>query len=624
MGEEAKSGVKLSNIYSRILSMDLSSHFTLPEGGSKVFTSEKHCTAVLQGFNQLRAEELLCDVTLIPGNGSTSFPVHRSLMASASDYFKAMFTAGMKEQGLTCIKLQGLSEAGLKGIVEFIYTGQLALNMDNLQDILEAASFLQILPILDFCKDLLTFEVTLENCVEIGNVATAYYLTEVNKYINEYILKNFSALLKNGEYLKLPADRFACILSSNKLKNCSEMDLFNAACAWLQQDNSRKSHTFELMSNIRFPLMSPQELLEITQKADFMRSDTACVNMLLEASNYQMLPYMQPILQSPRTKIRSDATHLVTLGGVLRQQLVVSKELRIYDQTSQMWKALMPLDVPRYQHGIAVIGNFLYVVGGQSNYDTKGKTAVDSVFRYDPHFDKWMQMASMKEKRTFFHLSALKGRLYAVGGRNMVGEIDTVECYNPSNNDWTFSAKLREPHYGHAGTVHGDYMYVSGGITHDAFQKELMCYDPESNKWSRKADMSTVRGLHCMCTIEDRLYVIGGNHFQGCSDYDDVLSCEYYTPTFDQWTAIAPMCRGQSDVGVAVFEKKIYIIGGYSWNSRCMVDIVQCYNPEKDEWTKVFQVPEPLGGIRACTLTIHLPECSVESQLHESPLSTDK
>ncbi len=163
----------------------------------------------------------------------------------------------------------------------------------------------------------------------------------------------------------------------------------------------------------------------------------------------------------------------------------------------------------------------------------------------------------------------------------------------------------------------------AGGITHDTFQKELMCFDPDADKWTQKAPMTTVRGLHCMCTVGDRLYVIGGNHFRGTSDYDDVLSCEYYSPALDLWTPIAAMLRGQSDVGVAVFENKIYVVGGYSWNNRCMVEIVQKYDPEKDEWHKVFDLPESLGGIRACTLTVFPPEdLSLSgSPNHESPLS---
>lgn len=51
-----------------------------------------------------------------------------------------------------CIKLHGVNRIGLKKIIDFIYTAKLALNMENLQDTLEAASFLQILPVLDFCK----------------------------------------------------------------------------------------------------------------------------------------------------------------------------------------------------------------------------------------------------------------------------------------------------------------------------------------------------------------------------------------------------------------------------------------------------------------------------------------
>ena len=107
-----------------------------------------------------------------------------------------------------------------------------------------------------------------------------------------------------------------------------------------------------------------------------------------------------------------------------------------------------------------------------------------------------------------------------------------------------------------------------------------------------------VRGLHCMTTHRDRLYVFGGNHFRGSSgmflssawpkmttiyffgqsctlfsrysqnwtfftDYDDVLECEYYLPRTDQWVKVAPMLTGQSDVGIAVYNDRIYVTGGY-------------------------------------------------------------
>lgn len=73
-------------------------------------------------------------------------------LLSSPHHFLFLPPGGMKEQDLMCIKLHGVNRIGLKKIIDFIYTAKLSLNMENLQDTLEAASFLQILPVLDFCK----------------------------------------------------------------------------------------------------------------------------------------------------------------------------------------------------------------------------------------------------------------------------------------------------------------------------------------------------------------------------------------------------------------------------------------------------------------------------------------
>ena len=42
-----------------------------------------------------------------------------------------------------------------------------------------------------------------------------------------------------------------------------------------------------------------------------------------------------------------------------------------------------------------------------------------------------------------------------------------------------------------------------------------------------------------------------------------MLECEYYLPRTDQWVKVAPMLTGQSDVGIAVYNDRIYVTGGY-------------------------------------------------------------
>lgn len=564
------------------------------------YSSKVYSERVLNGFSQLRDHGQLCDVNLIAEK--QRFPAHRSLLASSSDYFRAMFGSQMRECNEEDIELRGVTAMGLKCVMDFIYSGKLEISLQNIECLLQAASHLQVTEVLEFCKKFLCCEITKENCVEIGVIANTFHLESVDLKVNMFMLENFNDVT---DFNKIPVDRLAILLASDVLKDFNELQLFNAARGWIESDvDNRLQYASRLMKHIRFPLISPTDLITHVQTVNFMKSDPTCMSLLLEASNYQMVPYMQPVLQTSRTQIRSESMHLVALGGVLRHQLDVSKDLRVYDDINKRWFNLASMESSRYQHGIAVIGNFLFVVGGQSNYDTKGKTAVDTVFRYDPRYNRWMKVQSLIEKRTFFHLSAIDGKLYAVGGRNAAGELSSVECYYPKINQWNFVEKMMEPHYGHAGTVYNGKMYISGGITHDSFQKKLLCYDPEHDKWDTRTPMSTVRGLHCMTTVGDKLYVIGGNHFKGTTDYDDVLECEFYLTSTNQWTSVAPMLTGQSDVGVAVFNGRIYVTGGYSWNNRCMVDIVQCYDPDADKWSKTFNLPAALGGVRACTLTV--------------------
>ncbi|KAG5851576.1 hypothetical protein ANANG_G00053130 [Anguilla anguilla] len=464
--------------------------------------SKGHATAILQGCEHFRSDETLCDVTLESGDGSETLPVHRVIMASASGYFKAAFTGEMK--GESVVKLQGVSGRGLRTMVDFVYTGGLRLDMDSLRDTLEAARYLQVQPVLQLCNQLLSSELTVDNCVEVGSVAVELQLEEVLGRVQEFVCANFSALVQSGRHLQLSAACLSHALSSDSLRGFTEEDAG-------------------------------------------LRGDPACAQLLLEASSYQTLPFLQPALQSERTRLRSDSSHLLLLGGVTHRHLAVSRQLCYYDDGAEVWRALRPLGEPRYQHGVAVLGGFLFVVGGQGQYDSKGATATDSAYRYDPRGDRWLQLAPLGEKRTFFHLSVLGGRLYAAGGRNASGELDSVERYDFSRNEWTFVSPMAEPVYGHAGAVHEQLMYISGGITQDTFRKDLWRYDAARDEWRRCADMAAARGLHCMSAAGGAAVRAGRERPVGEGDYADVLSVEAYSPAADQWTAAAPMALGQSD-----------------------------------------------------------------------------
>lgn len=60
-----------------------------------VYRSQKHSRLSLEQMNEMRADGCLCDVTLIVSNERIN--AHRLVLASCSNYFRAMFTSEMAE-----------------------------------------------------------------------------------------------------------------------------------------------------------------------------------------------------------------------------------------------------------------------------------------------------------------------------------------------------------------------------------------------------------------------------------------------------------------------------------------------------------------------------------------------
>lgn len=71
---------------------------------------------------------------------------------------------------------------------------------------------------------------------------------------------------------------------------------------------------------------------------------------------------------------------------------------------------IKPMHEVRSGAGVASIGQYIYVVGG---YD--GKSLLKTVERYDTEKDVWEYMADLCMGRGALSLTALDGKLYAMG-----------------------------------------------------------------------------------------------------------------------------------------------------------------------------------------------------------------
>lgn len=524
-----------------------------------------------------------------------------------------MFTGGMKESSQNTIELKGLSARGLKHIIDFAYSSEVTLDLDCIQDVLGAAVFLQMVPVVELCEEFLKSAMSVETCLNIGQMATTFSLSSLKQSVDAFTFRHFLQIAQEDDFLHIPKERLVFFLQSNKLKNCSEIDLFHAAIRWLQHDVSRRASASEVLCHVRFPLMRSSELVDSVQTVDIMVEDVQCRHFLLEAFNYQILPFRQHEMQSQRTSIRSDVTSLITFGGTPytdNDRTVSSKVYYLPDITARQFKELTEMEMGCSHACVSVLDNFVYVVGGQHLQYRSGEGAVDICFRYDPHLNQWLRIQPMQESRIQFQLNVLHGQLYATGGRNRSGSLSSVECYCPRKNEWTYVDSLKRRIWGHAGATCGDKLYVSGGYGVSVEDKKtLHCYDPASDQWDFKCPMNEPRVLHAMISVNNRIYALGGrmDHVDRCFD---VLAVEYYVQETDQWTTVSPMRAGQSEAGCCLLDKKIYIVGGYNWHLNNVTSIVQVYNTETDEWERDLHFPESFAGI-ACTPII-LPQTTTQ------------
>ncbi|XP_046565555.1 kelch-like protein 20 [Haliotis rubra] len=155
----------------------------------------------------------------------------------------------------------------------------------------------------------------------------------------------------------------------------------------------------------------------------------------------------------------------VVLGGVDNNTKYLLFSLRYDPHTNQWSSDVAPTSSCRTSVGVAVLGDYLYAVGGQD-----GVSCLNYVERYDPQTNKWAKVASMSTRRLGVGVAVLCSFLYAVGGSDGTCPLNTVERYDPRTNRWTPVAPMgtRRKHLGVAVYNNMIYRRVGGGRHHRA------------------------------------------------------------------------------------------------------------------------------------------------------------
>ncbi|KAF1664408.1 Kelch-like protein 32, partial [Aptenodytes patagonicus] len=586
--------------------------------GQRLCQSSSHNDAVLAALNQQRSDGILCDITLIAEE--QKFHAHKAVLAACSDYFRAMFSLCMVESEADEVNLHGVTSLGLKQALDFAYTGQILLEPGVIQDVLAAGSHLQLLELLSLCSHYLIQELNSFNYLDLYKLADLFNLTLLENAVVDFLVKHLSELLKSHpeEVLALPYCLLREVFKSDRLTSLSEEQIWQLAVRWLEH-NCRYQYMDELLQYVRFGLMDVDTLHTVALSHPLVQANETATALINEALAYHQSVYAQPVWQTRRTKPRFQSDTLYIIGGKKREICKV-KELRYFNPVDQEnvhiagianWSELAPMPVGRSHHCVAVMGDFLFVAGGEAEHSTGRTCAVRTACRYDPRTNSWAEIAPMKNCREHFVLGAVDEYLYAAGGRNELRQVlPTVERYCPKKNKWTFVQSFDRSLSCHAGYVVDGLLWISGGVTNTAqYQNRLMVYDPKQNKWLSRSPMLQRRVYHSMAAVQRKLYVLGGNDLDYNNDRILVRHIDSYSIDADQWTRCSfNMLTGeycQNESGVAVHNGRIYLVGGYSiWTNEPLA-CIQVLDVSKEGKEEVFYgptLPFASNGIAACFL----------------------
>ncbi|KAM9271092.1 kelch-like protein 13 [Morus bassanus] len=567
--------------------------------------SDTYLAKLLEGLSSLRSQSALCDVTL-EAEG-VCFPAHKIVLASASNYCKILFVGNLTRAGSpdSNVQLKAVSAAGLRNVLNFIYSNKLDLSLQNIEETFKAAETLLVREVLKLCFHFLEGCLNCENCMDVLNIAKKLGPVELRQKAMCYIGQHYKQILVDPQCLKdLDLGTLCEILDSTDSEGRSELELFRAAVSWLQHDRTRLKDAADILRRIRFPLIPLRDLQRYVQEMPLMRLDSGCHRYLQEALNYHSQLYAQPVLQTPSTSLRSGSTVLLVTGGRTADNCVC-REMWAADQSCSSWRKVGDLCVPVYNHCVAIINDFLFVIGGQCKFDPMGKQPSNEVFRFDPRNTSWLQVASMLERRTRFHADVLSDRIFAVGGGTLLGSLTrTVELYQPADNKWEFAAPFPTPIADHAGTTHKGILYISGGFSGGKTLRDTYSYLPRLRRWIGNSAMAFTRCDHGMATARDRIFCIGGRTLKGADEWIHVNEMEYYCPVSNQWTTLTLSPFSCCQFSITAHESTLYLAGGGSLQHMQKEDSVFLYDTEGQVWKKASPLPKALVDHASCMIKL--------------------
>jgi serine/threonine protein kinase/N-acetylneuraminic acid mutarotase len=293
---------------------------------------------------------------------------------------------------------------------------------------------------------------------------------------------------------------------------------------------------------------------------------------------------------------------VVAIGG--EEPTEASDAVQAFDIRNESWSRLPAL--PRARHGVAVAGvdDAVYAIGGATSAGHLGSTKEAEVLDLSgkpaaaqaaPDLE-WRTLAGAPSRRQYAASTKQKGRLWLFGGIDADARASTeTAVYDRAINIWTPGPELPRPlHHAAAVTWRGDPVLVGGFVPGAELTsgQSGRVYRMRGDTWEELPPLNHPRGAAAAAVVDDKIVVVGGQ-----ADKKLVRQTEVFDGR--RWTVAADIPTPREHLGAASDGRYLYAVGGRDLTAAKNVPALERYDPARDSWTKLDDMPENVGSVGA-------------------------
>ena len=154
--------------------------------------------SLLHYANQNRDEGFFNDVNIKVAN--ECFPANRMVLSCFSRVFERMFKVEMKERYQQTVEVKQVDEKSMKIVIDYIYTGRIDINNENVMNLLSAADYLQLEDVKEFCFEFLLSILASDNWYAIFTAVNLYKSCSIKHHFEKFLTENFVEISRSHDF----------------------------------------------------------------------------------------------------------------------------------------------------------------------------------------------------------------------------------------------------------------------------------------------------------------------------------------------------------------------------------------------------------------------------------------